>query len=71
MAILTETSITLVMLRDWLREQQNINVAIEENIKNMLQENTSTILDIQALDMSEAMQAFKSFSDRNLLKKVS
>lgn len=71
MAILKETSITLVMLRDWLREQQNINVAIEENIKNMLQENTSTILDIQALDMSEAMQAFKSFSDRNLLKKVS
>ena len=47
------------------------NKAIEENIKNMLQENTSTILDIQALDMSEAMQAFKSFSDRNLLKKVS
>ncbi len=69
-AILQETSIMLILLRDWLRERRNTNSEIEGIIKNMVLENSNTVLDIQSLDVTTALIAFKYFTDSYLLKKV-
>jgi hypothetical protein len=66
--ILEETSTMLLLLRDWLRERKSTNPEIEENIKNIILENTRTSLDIKLLDVQKAILAFKGFSDNNLFK---
>ncbi|MEY8239233.1 MAG: hypothetical protein RPT25_02730 [Cycloclasticus sp.] len=68
--ILQETSITLILLRDWLRERRNTNSGIEGIIKKMVLENSKTVLDIQSLDVSKALVAFNYFSDSYPSKKA-
>ncbi len=68
-AILQETSITLILLRDWLRERRNTNSEIEEVIKKMVLENSKTVLDIQSLDVATTMLAFEYLSDSFYLSK--
>lgn len=65
--ILEETSTMLLLLRDWLRERKRTSPEIEENIRNIILENTKTYSDMKLLDVQEAMLVFKDFSKSNLL----
>lgn len=59
--ILHETSTMLMMLKEWLVEQEKVDDTTQQIIDNIISENTKSLLHIQSLNLEDAMTDFELF----------